>query len=319
MRPRLRLVLAAVTALVLVGLVAVIVLTTTRPADRDAAAAPAWEAPQETPVPVDAPAPVNEGARPAVAWPPGNPRRVDVEIDGFLTWAALDRRTGTLVYSGDQRTTVESMIKPWIVADFLRTREEQGREPTEGELAIASAAIRNSSNNATEVLYLAAGDNAQIQRMIDICGLRDVGIVPFYWSRTEISAVDAVRLGACLADGRAAGPEWTDWVLNEMRNVQGSTAPQDQRPEDDFEGGRWGIIDGLTPEMRSKVAIKNGFTRIGATGNWHVNCLAVTDEWVLAVLMQYPAHYSLDYGAERCAAVAQQLFTPPDEGTYSIG
>jgi hypothetical protein len=57
----------------------------------------------------------------------------------------------------------------------------------------------------------------------------------------------------------------------------------------------------------SDVAIKNGWTRIGRDSSWHVNCLAITDSWVIAVMMRYPAEYSLDYGAERCASVARQL------------
>jgi hypothetical protein len=264
------------------------------------------------------PAEVTVLPRPAPEPPPPPVPRLDlatevgVDIDGFLTWAALDRATGRTASSGNQVNTTESMVKAWIVADYLRRTAERGEEPGRARLQDASRAVRDSNNDATERLYAAGGHNAVIERMIDMCGLTDTEIFPFWWSRTGITAMDAVRLGECLADGTAAGPDWTDWVLTEMRNVRGSTAAKDQRGAEGFEGGRWGVIDGLPPEILDQgVAIKNGWTRIGDTDSWHLNCLAVADDWVLAVLMRYPAHYSLDYGAERCASVAAQLFTIP--------
>jgi hypothetical protein len=180
----------------------------------------------------------------------------------------------------------------------------------------ARDAIRDSDDYAAERLYAAGGHNEVVERMIDMCGLTDTEIYPFWWSRTELTAVDAIRMGECIANGTAAGPEWTGWVLNEMRQVRGTTADADQLTEEGFEGGRWGIIDGLPSEIDiAEVSIKNGWTRIGDTGSWHLNCLALTPEWVLAVLMRYPASESLDYGADQCASVANQLFiTQPARG-----
>jgi hypothetical protein len=85
---------------------------------------------------------------------------------------------------------------------------------------------------------------------------------------------------------------------------------QDQRQRSG--GGRWGIIDGLPESITSQgpVSIKNGWTQLDYDGNWHVNCLAVTDRWSLAVMMRYPASSSLSYGAKVCASVATQLVTP---------
>lgn len=262
--------------------------------------------------------------QPAPAPPPPAPQQVpprprldltadvSVDIDGFLTWAALDRTTGAMVNSGDEVNTTESMIKAWISADHLRRQAEAGVRPTRTALDEIRRAIRNSDSAAAEALYRDGGRDAVVRRMIEMCGLTGTTIYPSWWSRTEMTAVDAVRMGECLVEGTAAGPEWTGWLLEEMRHVQGSTAERDQRPQEDFEGGRWGIIDGLPPGVDAEaVSIKNGWTRIGSTGSWHLNCLAVTDDWVLAVLMRYPAGYSLDYGARRCASVAAQLFRSP--------
>jgi hypothetical protein len=241
------------------------------------------------------------------------PPIVSVESEGFLAWAALDRINEVALASRNatETSSTESMIKAWIVADYLRRLDARGDQPSDAALRDARRAIRDSHNGAAERLYAAGGRDAVVDRLIDICGLAETHIPAGgsgWWSRTQMSARDAVRMGACLADGSAAGPEWTDWVLDEMRSVRGTTAAADQRPEENFEGGRWGIIDGLPePVVEEGVAIKNGWTRIGATGNWHVNCLAITDGWILAVMMRYPADFSLDYGAERCASVASQL------------
>ena len=62
-----------------------------------------------------------------------------------------------------------------------------------------------------------------------------------------MTAQDAVRLGECVKNGTAAGPKWTEWVLEEMRNVWGTTAKKDQQRTRG--GGRWGIIDGLPKEI----------------------------------------------------------------------
>lgn len=243
--------------------------------------------------------------------------KVSVPIDGFLSWAYLDRHTGQTQESANsnQTSSTESMIKVWIVADHLRLASADGGQPSAQSLEDASLAIRDSHNGTTERLYRHNGADAVTERMIDICGLTDTYIPDHgrgWWSRTEMSARDAVRLGECIADGRAAGPEWTDWLLEEMRHVRGSTDPSDQRPEEGFEGGRWGIIDALPEDEATQVSIKNGWTRIGYDNSWHLTCLAITDDWVLAVVMRYPAERSLDYGAQRCAKVAEQVLPAPE-------
>jgi hypothetical protein len=260
-----------------------------------------------------APAPSSPAPSPGPGWRIDPAAEVEVDIEGFLAWAALDRTTGTRVNSSNATGTssTESMIKTWIVADHLRRATERAVEPSEEDIQDARLAIRHSNNSAAQRLYERGGQDAVVERMIDVCGLADTYIPEGgsgWWSRTEMSALDAVRLGECLADGTAAGPEWTGWLLAEMRQVVGTTAAADQRPEEDFEGGRWGIIDGLPDGIPdTAVSIKNGWTQIWQDGSWHLNCLAVTEDWVIAVMMRYPADYSLDYGARRCASVARRL------------
>ncbi|MFD0784705.1 hypothetical protein ACFQZ8_12390 [Micromonospora azadirachtae] len=249
---------------------------------------------------------------------------VSVDFDGeFFSWALMDRKTGKISGSKNMASTssTESMIKAWIVSDYLRQLDD--KKPPADMLKAASLAIRDSNDDAANEVYYAAGGsyrvlpNSQpspvIKRAISICGLTDTkrGNVPKfegYWSFTRMSPRDAVRLGDCIADGKAAGPKWTKWVLDEMSKVRGSAKDQQEKSG----GGKWGIIDGLPASIKSQgpVSIKNGWTPLNYDGNWHVNCLAVTDKWSLAVMLRYPQKEGLSYGAKACASVATQLVTP---------
>ncbi|PWR10988.1 hypothetical protein DKT68_07240 [Micromonospora acroterricola] len=251
---------------------------------------------------------------------------VSVTFKGdFFSWALMDRQTGKISGSSNMTSTssTESMIKAWIVSDYLRQLGD--KEPSAALKKAASLAIRDSNDDAANLVYKAAGGSyvvppgsqpgPVIKRAISICGLTDTkrGNVPKYegfWSFTRMSPRDAVRLGDCIADGKAAGPKWTKWVLSEMSKVQGTTAAKDQKAKSG--GGRWGIINGLPKSITAQgpVSIKNGWTPLYYDGNWHVNCLAVTDRWSLAVMLRYSIKNGLDYGAQVCASVATQLVTP---------
>lgn len=230
---------------------------------------------------------------------------VEYTVDGFAAWALLDRGTGRIAGSANlsETSSTESMIKVWLVSDYLR----RNPEPSAQRLAQASTAIRDSDDDAAQSLYLDGGGDEVVQRMISMCGLTDTSVArPGWWSYTQMSPRDAVRLGECVKNGTAAGPTWTAWVLKEMTLVRGTTADKDQHETSG--GGRWGIIDGLPDEIVAQgVGIKNGWTSIWADGNWHVNCLAVADDWVLAVMLRYPAEHGLDYGANVCRTITEQL------------
>ncbi|MGW1056699.1 hypothetical protein [Micromonospora rubida] len=231
----------------------------------------------------------------------------------FFSWALMDRTTGTISGSKNLASTnsTESMIKSWFAADYLR---QLGDKPLSAERRKQiTTAIRDSNDDAANALYAAVGKAATIKRMISTCGLTDTksGNVTGYvgwWSFTRMSPRDAVRLGDCVADGTAAGPKWTSYLLDEMSKVRGSIKEQQLKSG----GGKWGIVDGLPAEIKAQgpVSIKNGWTPLNYDGNWHVNCLAVTKKWSLAVMLRYPQKSGLSYGAKVCASVATQLVTP---------
>jgi hypothetical protein len=289
---------AAVTVTVVVMFaVAAVVAWTNRESIGHAAGRLGGPAP--APAPADSaasPSPSDEGPGLSMAGQPPppllSPGPVDVQVQGFFAWALLNRNTNTMTGSPNYTTatnSTESMIKAWISSDYLR-RLGDARPPAD-KLALLTRMIRDSDDNAAEIIYDIDGYNAVVQRMISICGLTETSIYDGWWSRTQVSARDAVRLGACVADGRAAGAKWTGWILGEMRQVRGE--------------GRFGIIEALPPDVAARTSIKNGWTIVG--DDWHLSCLAIVDQYVLTVLTRYPSELGLQYGAGVCRNVATQL------------
>jgi hypothetical protein len=218
----------------------------------------------------------------------------------FFSWSLMDRRTGQIWGSANQNapTWPASMIKVWIAADFLRRQSEDNETVGQDRLDEITALIRDSDNDAAEDLFYNNGGNAVITRLVGLCKLTDSSLDSRGWGFVNISARDTVRMADCIADGTAAGPQWTDYVLNLMRNVR---------------EGNWGIRDALQPADAAKVAIKNGWLDYDDDGYWHVNCMAVGDTWAMSVMQRYPIdgpHNTESFGAQNCENVAAQLLNP---------
>lgn len=269
-------------ALLAATLAAVLALVAS--ADRTTVPAATIATPPTTAAPTLAPAP-------ARSTPP-----VEVDLAGEYGWALLDRDTGQLHGSGHEHAvgTTASVIKTWLAADHLRRAAADGRTPTPGERDRISMMIRDSENGPADELHQQLGGAASIDRLVATCGLTATESHPDGWARTRTSPGDLARLGACLADGRAAGSRWTPWLLSEMRAVRGY--------------GEFGIRPSLPAADRPTVAIKNGWYRWDDLAEFHVNCLAIGAGWVLSVMTRYPAEgHWFDDGAQVCARVTAQL------------
>jgi len=219
---------------------------------------------------------------------PGN-AEVAVDVRGEWSWAVRELTTGAVVGGGILRTTAESLIKIWLVVDFLAARESRISAADESRV---TRMIRVGDDRAAQTLYLRLGEDDSIARMIRTCGLRETVVHPHRWSKTTMSAADASLLGRCVARGPGVSPQWRSKLLDLMRSVD---------PGDAFGIAEAPALAGERP------AVKNGWTRHGSS--WTVNCLAIWDHWVLAVLVHYPDQGDEHrYGAEVCKTVAQQLF-----------
>jgi hypothetical protein len=235
---------------------------------------------------------ITAGPRPPAAW---------------VSWAMLDRHTDRITGSANlgATNTSESTVKAWIAADDLRRLAERSLRPDNDELAALSVMVRDSDDRAAEAIYWRNGGDDVIARLVSVCGLTDTTVHPHWWSLTNISARDAVRMGECIADGRAAGPQWTPWLLAQMRKVRGE--------------GRFGIVSALPAGQAATLAIKNGWTLHDPGDGWSVNCLTISDGWVLAVEIRYPPVLGgLAHGAQICAEVTRQhVAQPPPDATRS--
>jgi hypothetical protein len=239
---------------------------------------------------------------------PLGPHPVTVVLDGTYAWSLSDRITGTVTGSPNQDTdtfSTESMVKPWIAADFLRRgySTDLATPPPPARMRELARMIDLSDDDAAQDIYRLDGGDAVIARMAAVCGLAHTAVHPAWWSRTTMTAGDARRLGLCLADGRAAGP-WTGWLALEMAHVEGGADEQQATTG----GGRWGAIDALSPPDAAITSIKNGWTDYD--GAWHVNCLAVHRFFVLSVMSRYPSGHGLAYGAALCRDITRQLRKP---------
>ncbi|MGW4464691.1 serine hydrolase [Micromonospora sp. NPDC004704] len=224
------------------------------------------------------------------------PADVKIDAKGWWAWSMQDTRTGEISGSENmtETSTTASLIKSWIGADFLRRSAEAGKEPTDAQLQRVRVMIRDSDNNAAESLYNTVGRAASIQRLISTCKLTDSSVSKDGgWSRTQLSPRDITRLAACIGDGRAAGPTWTKWLLDEMRAVRGV--------------GDFGIRKAFPAAVQKTIAIKNGWVDRQAEQEYHVSCLAIGDGWTMGVMTKYPINLGYTYGAKICQQVAEQL------------
>lgn len=227
----------------------------------------------------------------------------------FFGWAFLDRKTGALTGSpnmGSGTNTTESMVKAWIASDYLRRQAAAGTTPSPTTMQELTLMIIDSNDNMAQKYYAMDGGDDVIQRLISMCGLTDTTVYPGWWSKTQMTPRDAVRYGQCVANGTAAGPQWTNWILSTMRNVRGGVKDQISVTK---QGGHWGIIDALPSSLAQTTSIKNGWT-LYADDGWHVNCLAINDTWVLNVMVR--TTNGLQAAANDCRSVAAQMLYTPD-------
>lgn len=269
----------------------------------DPGAAAVWHDPpapgDTTPgtVPAQPGAPGVERARVLTAANAGD--LVKITTSGWYSWALMDRTTGEIVGSRNMHETnmTASMIKAWLAADYLRKAAEDGRTPSTARMAEISTMVRDSKNEPATALWNELGGRATITRLISICKLTDSQAGPD-WSKTQLSARDTCRIAHAIGTGAAAGPTWTDYLVDEMRAVRG--------------GGNFGIRRALPAAEQSKIAIKNGWVWRGAPYNFYnVNCLALADDWTMAVLTRYRSGGEA-HGRSIGQSVAAQLRTLSD-------
>ncbi|NUT37882.1 MAG: hypothetical protein HOV79_32955 [Hamadaea sp.] len=223
--------------------------------------------------------------------------------DTWYAWQWVNLTTGATHGSANaakQTTNTESMIKAWIGADYVAAVEAKGESLSAADEALITKMIKNSDDGAAQTLYLRRGGDRVIQRAIDECGLSGTSVTEGWWSKTQITALDATRMLREILT-RAENSPLTAWIVDDlMRDVA-----------DDNAFGIAEVLAELDPQ--ADPAVKNGWTAHGTTGLWNVNCLA---EWTstgsgdriaLAILTRYPVDLGQAYGEKLCRDVTRQL------------
>jgi beta-lactamase class A len=198
------------------------------------------------------------------------------ERPGRLSVAIRDLATGiSFSYGRGHRAATASVVKVDVVAALLLRAQQDDRELTSAEKALAGQAIKVSDNDATDLLWTRIGEAEGLRRANERLGLRDTEPGPGgAWGATMTSAADQVRLLAALTTSR--GPLTSAhrrYVLDLMADVAAEQA--------------WGVSAGAGGD--AEVALKNGWLPRKADGGaWTVNSIGrVRDadhDYLIAVL-----------------------------------
>ena len=187
----------------------------------------------------------------------------------WVSWAKIDL-DGQVSLGGRGGTNdTASMIKVAIVADVLRAIRAGTLSDNRWVRSMMRSAVIDSSDGAAETLYRRRGLRG-IDRVFAACSIRGAVTVSGWWSLTRVTALQAARMGACIARGDLLHPGDRQWLLAAMRAVRGA--------------GRFGIVETRPRESGLPLAYKNGWlTR--PDGLTRINCLGISRTWTLAELL----------------------------------
>jgi beta-lactamase class A len=185
-------------------------------------------------------------------------KQVAAETPDFSV-AVLDKKTGqSYAYQGTQKFDTASIVKAQILACELLTAQDKDREPTEGEMALATPMIQASDNDATTELFQHLGGKSAITKCNKRLGLSQT-TVNRAWGLTKTTATDQVRLLSKLVDSKGPLDEDSRRTAFSLMN----TVNEDQD---------WGVPAVAQPGENATV--KNGWdTRSADGGLWAVNTI----------------------------------------------
>ena len=182
-----------------------------------------------------------------------------------------------------------STIKVLILTTVLRIGQEDGKELTERQRALAERMITRSDNSATETLLAQVG-RSEVKRVAGLVGMKDTEIDDGWWGhwRTVPGDLDTM-VSAVLSD---------DAVLDGARRATARFMMADVVDEQ-----RWGVF---APEEKDvHVAGKNGWGPL--PDGYHLNSTGWVSgegrEYVLGILSTSPRGFR--YGRETISSVAR--------------
>jgi beta-lactamase class A len=171
--------------------------------------------------------------------------------------AVLDKKTGQRYsYRGSESYETASVVKVQVLGCLLLTAQDQHRDLSSTELALAKRMIRLSDNDATTSLFTRLGKNSAVQACDKRLGLTETK-VNSAWGLTRTTVDDQVKLLSQLVSSTSpldSGSRQTAYSL--MSTVE---------PDQD-----WGV-----PAVATKgetTTVKNGWLPRSTEGNrWIIN------------------------------------------------
>ncbi|MCU7725592.1 class A beta-lactamase-related serine hydrolase [Actinoplanes sp. KI2] len=179
--------------------------------------------------------------------------------------AVLDKKTGAKYsFRGGERYETASVVKVQVLACLLLTAQDNHRDLSSTELALAKRMIRLSDNDATTSLFKRLGKAPAINSCNKRLGLTQT-TVNSSWGLTRTTVDDQVRLLAQLVDPKSP----IDEDSRELAHTLMSTVDKEQD---------WGVpAVALSGEV---FTVKNGWLPRSTENNrWIINSVGrITDE-----------------------------------------
>lgn len=207
-----------------------------------------------------------------------------------------------VLFGRDELYDTASIVKVGILAALLLQAQDEGRQLTAQERALAEPMIRNSDNEATSALWRKIGRAPGLEAANRRLGLTSTKGGPGrLWGLTQTTASDQIRLlRAVFGPAGTTGAHPSPLNAESRAYIQSlmSRVAKDQA---------WGV----SAASGSEWALKNGWLRRSTSGLWDVNSIGrVTVDgrpYLVAVLSDGSA--SMDDGVLLVERTARQAVT----------
>jgi beta-lactamase class A len=171
--------------------------------------------------------------------------------------AVLDKKTGQRYsFRGTESYETASVVKVQVLGCLLLTAQDEHRDLSSTELALAKRMIRLSDNDATTSLFTRLGKNTAVQACDKRLGLTETKVNKA-WGLTTTTVDDQVKLLSQLVSSKSP----LDEDSRELAYTLMSTVDESQE---------WGVPAAARPG--EKFTVKNGWLPRSTEGNrWIIN------------------------------------------------
>jgi hypothetical protein len=188
-------------------------------------------------------------------------RHADLAV-AVLDLDSADRKIAS--YRGDALFATASISKVGILVALLLRAQDQGRDLTAAERQAAEVMIRESDNDAADLLWRAIGEGEGLDAANERLGLSSTRSGPGpHWGLTRTTAKDQIRLLQSIFHHGTANAAGSQYQLDPR-----STAYIRELMGDIAEGQDWGV-SAASPRW----ALKNGWLQRSTTGRWVINSI----------------------------------------------